>query len=74
MSTVVIIALIGFILVLTLGQPTGRHRLNGPRVVPLRPAKQRLHLAEGTVDDNPLENGSRWILVRHGSQVRVVST
>lgn len=49
--------------------PRGQHRVRR-----LRPAAVRMHLAEGTVDDTPLESGSRWILVRDGNRVRVVAT
>ena len=78
MSGILIVMLTAFLLVLVFGVPaegTREGRVRGRhRIQPLRPAAVRMHLADGTVDDAPLENGSRWILVRDEARARTVST
>lgn len=76
MTTTLTILLVAILAVLVLPtQDTRKEPLRGRhRVTRLRPAEVRMHLADGTVDDAPLENGSRWILVRDEARARTVST
>lgn len=80
MTVVLIATLVAIVFVLAFSSPVakpptheGRHRLSGPKIRTLRPESARLHLADGQVDDTPLENGSPWILVRDGNRARMVS-
>ncbi len=66
MSDILIILVAGVLALLVLGKRSSRFHAS-------RPLPERLDLA-ASVDDNALENGSPYILVRDENRARVVST